>query len=253
MKKVLITTILLSSLLFNGFTANASTNSKDELLDLMPGMTMEEIDESIKEASNLLGKSEDEVINQILSELKVQKTLTEEERLKNSTNGTKSKASSSTYSTGSGSSGTTYSLAAAKYNGDVFYEPASTFSVEHGHVGIYWTSNIIVESMPSDGVRVLNRSNKKVESGSYIFTFSGISQTIKNNASNWAYNRQGESYSYNFATNRLTSHYGDKNCSKLVWSAYKVEGNVDLDSNGGLGVYPKDILRHSSSSIYKSY
>jgi len=255
MKKVLITTILLSSLLFNGFTANASTNSKDELLDLMPGMTIEEIDESIKEASNLLGKSEDEVINQILSELKVQKTLTEEERLKNSTNGTISKSSATTYAVGTTSKGdgTTYSLGAAKLNGDVFYEPASTFSVEHGHVGIYWTSNIIVESMPGDGVRVLNRSNKKVEGGSHIFTFSGISQTIKNKASNWAYNREGESYSYNFATNRLTSHYGDKNCSKLVWSAYKVEGNVDLDSNGGLGVYPKDILKHSSSSIYKSY
>ncbi|WP_040212382.1 hypothetical protein [Clostridium polynesiense] len=248
MKKILITTILLTSLLFSGFSAKAGTNAKQDILKLTPGMSIEEIDKAIKEASNSLGKSEVEITSQILNELKVQKNLTEKERLNNKSISTRGKGD-----------GATYTLGAAKYSGDVFYEPASTFSVQHGHVGIYWTSDIIVESMPAtdgnptNGVRSLNRINKKVEGGSYIFTFSGVSKDIQNRASNWAYGRRGEKYSYNFATNRLTSYYGDKNCSKLVWSAYMVEANLDLDQNGGLGVYPKDILNHSKSSIYKSY
>lgn len=248
MKKLFLTTILLTSVLFGGITANATTstniniNTNQEILTLMPGMTIKEVDEMIKETANSLGKSEDEIATQILSELKTQQELTEKEKSK-LTKG----------SSGGGGSVTTYTLGAAKYNGDVFYEPASTFSVQHGHVGIYWTSDIVVESMPGDGVRSINRTNKKVEKGSKIFTFSGVSVATQNDASNWAYARKGESYSYNFATNRTTSHYGAKNCSKLVWSAYKVKANLDLDKDGGLGVYPKDILYHSKSSVYKSY
>ncbi|CUQ10710.1 hypothetical protein [Clostridium baratii] len=246
MKKLFLTSILLTSVLLGGITANATTstniNTNQEILTLMPGMTIKEVDEMIKETATSLGKSEDEIATQILSELKTQQELTEKEKSK-LTKGSR----------GGGSSTTTYTLGAAKYNGDVFYEPASTFSVQHGHVGIYWTPDTIVESMPGIGVRSKNRTSKKVEKGSKIFTFSGVSVAKQNVASNWAYNRIGDNYSYNFATNRTTSHYGDKNCSKLVWSAYKVSVNLDLDKDGGLGVYPKDILNHSKASVYKSY
>lgn len=245
MKKLLILSLILSILVIGGIKTNASVVT-DEILSLMPGITIEELNQSIKETALSSGKSEDEVSVQILSELKVQEDLTKEER-----------ASLTTRSSSGGSSSSTYTLGSAKYNGDIFYEPASTFSVQHGHVGMYWTSDVVVESMPDDGtingVRSVNRTNKKVESGSKIFTLSGVSASTQNDASNWAYSRIGDKYSYNFVTNRSTSHYGDKNCSKLVWSSYMLKADLDLDSDGGLGVYPKDILRHSKSSIYTSY
>ena len=153
MKKLFLTSILLASVLLGGITANATTstniNTNQEILTLMPGMTIKEVDEMIKETATSLGKSEDEIATQILSELKTQQELTEKEKSK-LTKGSR----------GGGSSTTTYTLGAAKYNGDVFYEPASTFSVQHGHVGIYWTPDTIVESMPGIGVRSKNRTSK---------------------------------------------------------------------------------------------
>lgn len=244
MKKILLTTILLAITSFTTITANASTTSRDELLNLMPGMTSEEVNTAVKEAATSLDKSEDEIVNQMLIELNTQKELIRKEKLENSSKSTRA----------------TYMLEAGKYNGDVFYEPAKTI-IPHGHVGIYYTADTIVESMPPtdenpiNGVRSLHRATKRVDSGSKIFTFKGISYNLQNDASNWAYGRSilREKYSYNFLTNRTTSHDGDKNCSKLVWSAYMVTTNYDLDKDGGLGVYPNDILYHPLASVYRSY
>lgn len=39
-------------------------------------------------------------------------------------------------------------------------------------------------------------------------------------------------------------HTNSYNCSQLVWAAYKsTDPNVDLDSDGGPGVYPTDIQK----------
>ncbi len=41
-----------------------------------------------------------------------------------------------------------------------------------------------------------------------------------------------------------TLHTNSYNCSQLVWAAYKsTDPNVDLDSDGGPGVYPTDIKK----------
>ncbi|GAA0068684.1 hypothetical protein UT300003_02070 [Clostridium sardiniense] len=240
MKKLLISMILLSSLTVGGITANASvTSTTDEILSLMPNVTIEELNESITEASKSSNLTKDEITNQILSELKVQKELTKKEK--------------DLLKTNNASPAATYTLGAPKYNGDIFYEPASTVFVEHGHVGTYWTADTVIESMPKIGVRSINRRNKQVQKGSKIFTLSGVSAATQNTASNWAHSRIGDKYSYNFATNRKTSHTGAKNCSKLVWSSYMTKANLDIDANGGLGVYPKDILNYSKSVVYKSY
>lgn len=61
------------------------------------------------------------------------------------------------------------------------------------------------------------------------------------------------SYSYNFATNRTTSCIGDKNCSKLVWCAFKEKAKIDIDKDGGLGVYPVDIRDSPMFLTLKSY
>lgn len=39
-------------------------------------------------------------------------------------------------------------------------------------------------------------------------------------------------------------HTNSYNCSQLVWGAYKsTDPNVDLNSDGGPGVYPTDIKK----------
>lgn len=75
----------------------------------------------------------------------------------------------------------------------------------------------------------------------------------KNDAAWRAKDRVGkDGYSYNFATNRNTTHYGAKNCSKLIWSAYKLNsGGLDLDKDGGAGVYPRDVHDAKQTSVVR--
>ena len=57
------------------------------------------------------------------------------------------------------------------------------------------------------------------------------------------YDNPGRPYNYNFAFNRRDS--GKYNCSQFIWSAYMnvSGGQLDLDANGGHGVYLGDILQ----------
>lgn len=50
----------------------------------------------------------------------------------------------------------------------------------------------------------------------------------------------GKRYNNNFAWNK-GSNIDTLNCSELVYKAYKRSVNIDLDFDGGLGVYPVDI------------
>lgn len=74
------------------------------------------------------------------------------------------------------------------------------------------------------------------------------SSTTRNAAAGWDlskagkdYDSPGAGYRYNFAFNKNVN--GDSfNCSYLVWSAYMVasQNDIDLDKNGGFGVYPSN-------------
>lgn len=247
MKKLLICTLTLSLLAVSSISVSATTKT-DEILSLMPGVTYEELEQSINDAAYSQNLSKEQIEDKILNELKLQNALDKRERM-----ASRSRLNVKAAASSDDNPKSVYTLDACKNIGDIFYEPSTTANVEHGHVGIYYTSDTIVESMPRDGVRTLSRLNKKVSKGSKIFTLDGVEQSIKNGAANWAWSQIGCKYSYNFATNRLTSTAGDKNCSKLVWSAYKQAGNLDIDSNEGLGVYPKDILNHKLSKVYKTY
>lgn len=43
-----------------------------------------------------------------------------------------------------------------------------------------------------------------------------------------------------------------KNCSKLVWSAYILKADIDIDKDKGAGVYPKDIRDSNYTHTYKT-
>ncbi len=64
---------------------------------------------------------------------------------------------------------------------------------------------------------------------------------------NWAQSKLGRPYDKGFSNNKkFTSSEDEKyNCSELVWKAWKSEVGLDLDSNGGLGVYPNNITNSS--------
>ncbi|KAB7789844.1 hypothetical protein [Bifidobacterium leontopitheci] len=42
------------------------------------------------------------------------------------------------------------------------------------------------------------------------------------------------------------------NCSQLAWASYYYTSKLDLDSNGGSGVYPKDIRDSQYTLTYKT-
>lgn len=78
------------------------------------------------------------------------------------------------------------------------------------------------------------------------------SQTKRNKAGSHAYNKlRGKKYSANFAVNKKTGST-KMNCSQLVWAAYKASVKIDLDGNGGLGVYPYNIKDSKHTHIYKT-
>lgn len=75
------------------------------------------------------------------------------------------------------------------------------------------------------------------------------SQEVRDAAANYARDkahpvveRSGAAYNYDFAFNRRDDGKS-YNCSQLVWAAYgdASKGKIDLDSDGGFGVYPMDI------------
>lgn len=53
----------------------------------------------------------------------------------------------------------------------------------------------------------------------------------------------------------LTSLKSDQSkwyCSKLPWASYRYTANLDLDGNGGLYVWPADLINDSQTSLFAS-
>lgn len=137
--------------------------------------------------------------------------------------------------------------------GDFYYTGSTTAYMNHGHVGMYYSKDLIVESVPDKGVRTIATNKRLVDKGDAVVKSVNTSWQNKNDAAWWAKDRVGkDDYSYNFANNRNTSHYGAKNCSKLIWSAYKLHGGLDLDKDGGAGVYPRDVRDAQKTSLIRN-
>lgn len=170
--------------------------------------------------------------------------------------------------------------------GDVFYSDATTAKVNHGHNGIFvgnpnagdFTKNDTVEASgvidfgsssgeddPNSGVKRRQNLDNNDPRRTYqprlrnprFFTVN-TSQASRNKAADWAigktgpgYGNPGAGYKYNFAFNK-NIEASSFNCSSLVWSAYMAatNGAVDLDANGGPGVYPSDIRDDDQVSPY---
>ncbi|WP_458123237.1 hypothetical protein [Paenibacillus sp. Z3-2] len=231
-------------------------NKLDQIVSLHEnGLTREELQETILEISQQQGVSQEKITNQILQELQVKQLEQTQEPLRTAKS-TKDKVQVTEPDvinpfSDSGSDGN-YQLNESR-KGTFFYQPASTLGLPHGHIGMYYTKTTIIEAAnPNDGVRSASVANRKVSSGSRIMSTTVTTITKDEAAANWAYGKKGNSYNNNFVSNRSCD--GSKfNCSQLVWCAFKQAANIDLDKDGGWGVYPVDIRDHKNVYDIKVY
>lgn len=246
--KIILCLTLIFSLSFQIAGADSVSESNlDQIVSLHGnGLTREELQETILEISLQQGVSQEKITNQILQELQVKQIEQTQQPLRTA-KPTKDKVQVTEPGvikpfSDSGSDGD-YQLTQSR-KGTFFYQPASTLGLPHGHIGMFYTTTTIIEAAnPDDGVRSASVANRKVSSGSRIMSTTLTNSPDDDAAANWAFGKRGNSYNNNFASNRSCS--GSKfNCSQLVWCAFKQAANIDLDKDGGLGVYPVDIRDH---------
>ncbi|QUG81720.1 YiiX/YebB-like N1pC/P60 family cysteine hydrolase [Bacillus subtilis] len=226
----LVALTMCGSLFVSPVKAVKTTNYAEKIAALQPGTTPEEIMKSASQIAKQQHVEQDVILKQFYKEITADKA--EGDRL----------AKESGMSIMGGSSGTKKLPTSAK--GNIYYTNSYTAYYNHGHVGMYSAADKIVESVPSDGVRQIAYNARDVEDNSIVQTVS-VSSSQKTAAADWAVSKVGDPYSFNFVNNRNTGHDGAKNCSKLLWSAFLLKAGIDIDSNGGLGVYPRDITSSS--------
>lgn len=146
------------------------------------------------------------------------------------------------------------------------------------HVGLYTAYNSIVEAMPEDGVQywaynalgarqdVVTKPSDGVNNSCILNV--NTSDNNKKAAAKWPNDNapKGTPYDFDFVDNKKDTYLKNVgtadlpvwetrsendafNCSELVWKAYKKNAGIDLDSNGGQGVYPNDIYNSSYTTI----
>lgn len=215
---------------------------KNEILMMQPGVSSDELHKQVEELAFSTGMSEDEIYEQMHKEMEEQNRLAEEEakQLAEQFGG------EATLQGG----GTASYIVGPSARGDFYYTPSATAYINHGHVGLYYSSSTIVESIYPSGVRSISANVRTVDKGAVVKSVSTTS-TVKQNAASWAYGEIGQPYSLNFANNRNTGHTGAKNCSKLIWSAYLLKGGLDLDVDKGFGVYPRDVRDASQTRFIR--
>jgi uncharacterized protein YycO len=151
------------------------------------------------------------------------------------------------------SGGGSVKLPQTKVGGDVWYSPVRTAGIKHGHVGIYYGGKTIVEA-PGPGKKshsapASSTSTKKKSKLMYVKT----SEANRKKAGKYAYNNlRGKKYNLNFAANKTDKSAKKLNCSQLVWRSYKKSVKIDLDSNGGPGVYPANIRDSNKTVTWKT-
>lgn len=228
----------LSASLLGSAPAQADSDSlAEQVASLSPGVSTSEIESNARQYARQNNQPYEAVLKAALSE----------GRQSAADSGLKRAGKNSTLS--SGGSGTV-KLGRANRTGDVFYSPASTLFISHGHSGIFYSTTSIVEA-PGSGktVRRISSLTRKVGKGAKKQTVH-LSYSTRKKARSFAYGKRGKAYNKNFAFNRNieSSKY---NCSQLVWAGFKKYG-YDLDSNRGFGVYPSNIRDSGYTSTYRT-
>lgn len=129
-----------------------------------------------------------------------------------------------------------------------------------GHMGLIDSNygfDTVIDSMPGNGVQshygVTNYMNEDGNDGwtrveGHYYTNWGSTDWRRNNILNFAYNKVGTT-GYGLLVGK--SNRDETYCSGLIWQGFNNRG-VNLDSDGGWYVWPRDITNHSSVSIFNS-
>ncbi|MGW0020931.1 hypothetical protein ACWDUD_21640 [Rhodococcus sp. NPDC003382] len=134
--------------------------------------------------------------------------------------------------------------------GDIFYSKAATARVSHGHNGIFATMTHSVEANNNNGVYIIDNTTGggRIMKSPEMF-WVDTSSSMRQSAIDFALSKIGLGYNAQFWSNKVVDAVA-YNCSALVWAAFygPSNGAVDLDADGGLGVWPLDI-KHSPLAI----
>ncbi|XRG79681.1 hypothetical protein V5E38_05000 [Rossellomorea sp. GAMAL-10_SWC] len=239
MKKLIGVSILSASLILSATPISyASTNDLPyvkEILVLQPNVSEKELLKDVESISKNTGDTSEAILEQLFNEIKQHDDQGLSEKKLQARGG-----GGGTVKVGPG------------VKGQIYYTASETAYLNHGHVGMYYDAKTVVESVPKKGVRTLHCEIRKVDKGDAQVRSVNTTTAKRNAAADWAYSRVGkDDYSYNFATNRKTDHTGDKNCAKLIWSAYKLKSSLDLDIDKGSGVYPRDIRDAKETTLVR--
>ncbi len=148
-------------------------------------------------------------------------------------------------------------IPAARQVGDLFYSDAAQgleipkaekgAEYEHGHNGIYVTTEDTVQALdPDRGVQLVLGTDESRKVFNPQLMEVNTTADMRTKAAAYARTRVGSGYNSNFAFNRRDwkdGEVGTYNCSQLVWASYMnaSNGDIDLDANGWWGVWPMDV------------
>lgn len=216
------------------FPASASETSErdlvNELIRQNPGSTQEMILDSADEIAQEMGASREEVLRRFIEAEQENARLREQTLSENRQAESRSTDASAR------------TLPTAYYKGDMYLTPSYTAAViNHGHIGIYGDKDWVIEaSGPKWNSGWWWHYQIPVAKGTVLMETT-LTQAQQNSAADYAYRSLiGYPYNYKFWSNK-EQNPTRLNCSQLVWLAYMRTSGVDLDGNGGPGVYPYDI------------
>lgn len=159
-------------------------------------------------------------------------------------------------SSGSGSGGGsgTVQFPRASRAGDVFVHSSRTASVNHGHAGLYSSTTYVIEA-PGGGKKSRQISITQRRGPKNEFWLYRVGESSKRRSAAITQSRKyylSKPYDSSFYNNRSNGS-SKLNCSELVWRAFKYNSysKIDIDSNKGWGVYPKNIQDSGWTHFYK--
>lgn len=230
------------SLFIPAISAQASTVTENELINEIvrtnPGTTAHMVIESADKIAERTGKTREETLQDIVKEIRQNARYRDETLAEIRLLQTKSNANNESVQ-----------LPTSYYKGDMFLAPASTLGVEHGHIGIYGGNNWIVEAPGPDKLSKWAWNCEVVVPKGTVLMETTCTQEQQNAAADYAYfNLLNRPYNLDFWDNKKLDSYF-LNCSQLVWIAYMKGAGVDLDGNGGSGVFPYDIKQSTYTKV----
>ncbi|MFT3942860.1 MAG: hypothetical protein QM705_03440 [Ancrocorticia sp.] len=224
--------------------AAESEDSIDAVLKLNPGLTRTELLTDARSLATKANVTSDEIIAQMLAEAQASAAA--------AASHSPSSQNQVSPMSGPGGNGRSVKLGNATARGDIYVSPASTSVIEHGHTGIYYSTSQVVEAPGSGALSKSITANDRWVQGGTEKQHVKTTQANRNKAADYAYNKmRSRPYNVNFVNNRVAPA-ASYNCSQLVWGAYKVAVGIDLDYNGGSGVYPYDIKYSSLTTTYQT-